>query len=117
MIETGLARELARVNLPLSMYTEMYWQIDRHNLFHFLQLRLDGHAQKEIRDYADVILEITRKVAPMATSSFENYMRRGVNFSGEEMQDLRRMLNGEEPELTGKKLDRLKEKIATGRQL
>ncbi len=117
MIETGLARELARVNLPLSMYTEMYWQIDLHNLFHFLQLRLDGHAQKEIRDYADVILEITRKVAPMATSSFENYMRRGVNFSGEEMQDLRRMLNGEEPELTGKKLDRLKEKIATGRQL
>lgn len=117
LVETGLARELARVNLPLSLYTEMYWQIDLHNLFHFLRLRLDGHAQKEIRDYAEVILEITRAVAPLATSSFENYMRNGVNFSGEEMEDLRKMLDGKEPSLTGKKLDRLKEKIATGKQL
>ena len=117
LVETGLARELARVNLPLSLYTEMYWQIDLHNLFHFLRLRLDGHAQKEIRDYAEVILEITRAVAPLATSSFENYMRNGVNFSGEEMEELRKMLDGKEPSLTGKKLDRLKEKIATGKQL
>ncbi len=117
LVETGLARELARVNLPLSLYTEMYWQIDLHNLFHFLKLRLDGHAQKEIRDYADVILEITRAVAPLATSSFENYMRNGVNFSGEEMEELRKMLDGKETTLTGKKLDRLKEKIATGKQL
>jgi len=117
LVESGLARELARVNLPLSLYTEMYWQIDLHNLFHFLKLRLDGHAQKEIRDYADVILEITRAVAPLATESFENYMRNGVNFSGEEMEDLRRMLDGKEPSLTGKKLDRFKEKIATGKQL
>lgn len=117
LVETGLARELARVNLPLSLYTEMYWQIDLHNLFHFLKLRLDGHAQKEIRDYAEVILEITRAVAPLATSSFENYMRNGVNFSGEEMEELRKMLDGKETSLTGKKLDRLKEKIATGMQL
>lgn len=117
LVETGLARELARVNLPLSLYTEMYWQIDLHNLFHFLKLRLDGHAQKEIRDYADVILEITKAVAPLATSSFENYMRNGVNFSGEEMEELRKMLDGKETTLTGKKLDRLKEKIATGKQL
>ena len=117
LVETGLARELARVNLPLSLYTEMYWQIDLHNLFHFLRLRLDGHAQKEIRDYAEVILEITRAVAPLATSSFENSMRNGVNVSGEEMEDLRKMLDGKEPSLTGKKLDRLKEKIATGKQL
>ncbi|MCQ2612956.1 MAG: FAD-dependent thymidylate synthase [Treponemataceae bacterium] len=117
MVESGLARELARVNLPLSMYTEMYWQIDLHNLFHFLRLRLDGHAQKEIRDYADVLLEITRKVAPMAVASFENHQKDGVKFSGEEMADLRAMLEGKEPSLTGKKLDRLKEKLATGRQL
>lgn len=117
LVESGLARELARVNLPLSLYTEMYWQIDLHNLFHFLKLRLDGHAQKEIRDYADVILDITRAVAPLATSSFENYIRDGVNFSGEEMEDLRKMLDGKEPSLTGKKLERLKEKIATGKQL
>lgn len=117
LVETGLARELARVNLPLSLYTEMYWQIDLHNLFHFLKLRLDGHAQKEIRDYAEVILDITRAVAPLATSSFENYMRNGVNFSGEEMEELRKMLDGKETTLTGKKLERLKEKIATGKQL
>jgi thymidylate synthase (FAD) len=117
LVDTGLARELARVNLPLSLYTEMYWQIDLHNLFHFLKLRLDGHAQKEIRDYAEVILEITRAVAPAATSSFENYMRNGVNFSGEEMEELRKMLDGKETTLTGKKLDRFKEKIATGKQL
>jgi len=117
LVETGLARELARVNLPLSLYTEMYWQIDLHNLFHFLKLRLDGHAQKEIRDYAEVILDITRTVAPLATSSFENYMRNGVNFSGEEMEELRKMLDGKETTLTGKKLERLKEKIATGKQL
>ncbi len=117
LVDTGLARELARVNLPLSLYTEMYWQIDLHNLFHFLKLRLDGHAQKEIRDYAEVILEITRAVAPAATSSFENYMRNGVNFSGEEMEELRKMLDGKETTLTGKKLDRFKEKGATGKQL
>ena len=117
LVDTGLARELARVNLPLSLYTEMYWQIDLHNLFHFLKLRLDGHAQKEIRDYAEVILEITRAVAPAATSSFENYMRNGVNFSGEEMEELRKMLDGKETTLTGKKLDRFKEKLATGKQL
>lgn len=117
LVDTGLARELARVNLPLSLYTEMYWQIDLHNLFHFLKLRLDGHAQKEIRDYAEVLLEIARAVAPAATSSFENYMRNGVNFSGEEMEELRKMLDGKETSLTGKKLDRFKEKIATGKQL
>ena len=117
LVDEGLARELARVNLPLSMYTEMYWEIDLHNLLHFLKLRLDGHAQKEIRDYANVLLEITRKVAPMAVSSFENHQQHGVNFSGEEMDDLRAMLEGKEPALTGKKLERLKEKIATGRQL
>ena len=117
LVDEGLARELARVNLPLSMYTEMYWEIDLHNLLHFLKLRLDSHAQKEIRDYANVILEITRKVAPMAVSSFENHQQNGVNFSGEEMADLRTMLEGKEPSLTGKKLERLKEKIATGKQL
>ena len=117
LVDEGLARELARVNLPLSMYTEMYWEIDLHNLLHFLKLRLDSHAQKEIRDYANVLLEITRKVAPMAVSSFENHQQHGVNFSGEEMEDLRAMLEGKEPALTGKKLERLKEKIATGKQL
>lgn len=117
LIESGTARELARVSLPLSLYTEMYWQIDLHNLFHFLRLRLDAHAQKEIRDYAGVLLDISRCVAPMAVSSFENHIKQGVRFSGEEMEELRRRLDGKESLLSGKKLERFNEKVATGKQL
>lgn len=117
LIDLGLARELARINLPLSLYTEFYWEMDLHNLFHFLKLRLDSHAQYEIRVYAEAILEICRKVAPMATSSFINHMNEGVTFSGEEMDALRKILAGEENPLEGKKLERFNEKIKTGVQL
>ena len=117
LIDDGLAREIARINLPLSLYTEFYWEMDLHNLFHFLKLRLDSHAQYEIRVYAEVILEMCRKVAPMATESFINHMNEGVNFSGEEMEALRRVLAGEPNPLEGKKLDRFNEKIKTGVQL
>ncbi len=117
LIDDGLAREIARINLPLSLYTEFYWEMDLHNLFHFLKLRLDSHAQYEIRVYAEVILEMCRKVAPMATESFINHMNEGVNFSGEEMDALRKVLAGEPNPLEGKKLDRFNEKIKTGVQL
>lgn len=117
LIEKGLAREVARINLPLSLYTEFYWQMDLHNLFHFLKLRLDSHAQYEIRVYAEILLEICKKVAPMATESFINHINEGVNFSGEEMDALRAVLDGKENPLQGKKLDRFNEKIKTGVQL
>lgn len=117
LIEKGVARELARVNLPLSLYTEFYWQIDLHNLFHFLKLRLDSHAQYEIRAFAEVLLEITRAVAPLATRSFENNSMNSVTFNGEEMAELRKILNGTENSLTGKKRERFDEKIKTGKQL
>ena len=116
LVDSGLAREIARVNLPLSLYTEIYWQCDLHNLMHFLKLRLDGHAQKEIRDYAEVILELTRKVAPMAVQSFENHKRNGVSFSGEELAALQEILAGKENPLTGKKLERFQAKISDGIQ-
>ena len=64
LLDKNIARELARINLPLSTYTEWYWQIDLHNLFHFLRLRMDAHAQKEIRDYAEVMFEICKTVPP-----------------------------------------------------
>ena len=83
---------------------------------HFLKLRLDGHAQKEIRDYAEVILELTRKVAPMAVQSFENHKRNGVSFSGEELAALQEILAGKENPLTGKKLERFQAKISDGIQ-
>ena len=117
LIDSGLAREIARINLPLSLYTEFYWEMDLHNLFHFLKLRLDSHAQYEIRVYAQVILEMCRKVAPMATESFINHMNEGVSFSGEEMRALREVMDGKPNPLEGKKLDRFNEKIRTGVQL
>jgi len=117
LIGQDIARELARINLPLSTYTEWYWQIDLHNLFHFLRLRADPHAQKEIRVYAEAMLEVCRKVAPLATASFERHQKGGVTFSGEEMDALRRLLAGEGSGLEGKALNRFEEKIRTGRQL
>ncbi len=70
-LEHDIARELARVNLPLSLYTQFYWQIDLHNLLHFLRLRLDPHAQKEIRAYGEVLAQCTKAVAPVAYAAFE----------------------------------------------
>jgi len=101
LIEKDIARELARINLPLSLYTQWYWQIDLHNLFHFLELRLDYHAQWEIRQYAKVIAEITKKVAPVSYEAFEKHVLNAVRFSGEELKALKNMLQGKEPGLKG----------------
>jgi len=117
LIDRGLAREIARIDLPLSLYTEWYWQIDLHNLFRFLSLRLDAHAQKEIRAYADVLMDLARRVAPSAVESFERHMLSGTRFSGREMEALRRMLKGEPSGLEGKEAERFREKLRTGRQL
>lgn len=117
LIEKGLAREIARINLPLSLYTEFYWQMDLNNLFRFLKLRLDPHAQLEMRKYAEIILEIVRKVCPVATASFENVMLKQVSFNGEEIDALRKVLAGEANPLTGPKLDRFLTKVKTGHQM
>lgn len=74
LIESGVSREIARLVLPISLYTEMYWQIDLHNLFNFLRQRLDPHAQLEIREYAAAMAEIVKKVAPMAWGAFEEHV-------------------------------------------
>lgn len=117
LVEEGLARELARINLPLSLYTEWYWQIDLHNLFHFLELRLDSHAQKEIRLYAEVLFEITKKIAPRCCASFEDHILGGVRFSRSELTELQRRLRiNESCPLSGKALERFEEKISHGRQ-
>ena len=73
-LECGVAKEQARKDLPLSTYTIAYWKIDLHNLFHFLKLRLDPHAQLEIRQYATVMASIVRKIVPMAWEAFEDYV-------------------------------------------
>ncbi len=92
-IDKGIARELARINLPLSIYTEWYWKIDLHNLFHFLKLRLDKHAQMEIRVYAEAIAEILKSKVPMAYEAFEDYILENVAFSKNEKNALSKLLN------------------------
>ncbi|MDR2793472.1 MAG: FAD-dependent thymidylate synthase [Treponema sp.] len=117
LIDKGIARELARINLPLSLYTEWYWQIDLHNLFHFLELRLDAHAQKEIRLYADTLFAIAKKAAPLCCAAFERYMLGAVTFSKEEFAELQNRLGkGDGSGLTGKAFERFEEKLRTGRQ-
>lgn len=88
MLESDIARELARINLPLSLYTEWYWKIDLHNLFHFLRLRIDPHAQYEIRLYGEVMAEMTKQVAPMAWEAFEDYILKSEKFSRLELNIL-----------------------------
>ena len=93
MINAGITRELARINLPLSLYTEWYWQIDLHNLFHFLKLRLDPHAQYEIREFAKAMAYTAQAVAPVAYEAFLEYEVRGVRLGFIEVQLLRQLLN------------------------
>ena len=111
LLDLGIARELARINLPLSIYTEFYWEIDLHNLFHFLQLRLDYHAQREIREYAEVMLELVRKVCPIATEAFENHRLNGRSFSADEVEAIRAMSRGESNPLEGRALEIFLEKL------
>ncbi|TFG65366.1 MAG: FAD-dependent thymidylate synthase [Spirochaetales bacterium] len=111
LIGRNIARELARINLPLSIYTEVYWQMDLHNLFHFIRLRTDPHAQKEIRAYAEVLFDIVSKICPLASEAFEEHVLNSVTFSGKEKKALDSLLKGRKAELQGKDLERFNEKI------
>jgi thymidylate synthase (FAD) len=91
----GLARELARMNLPANIYTQWYWKVDLHNLFHFLRLRADSHAQYEIRVYADAICEVVKDWVPAAYGAFEDYRLGGANLSGKAVECVRKMVAGE----------------------
>lgn len=139
LLDAGIARELARVNLPLSLYTEWYWQIDLHNLFRFLKLRMDEHAQREIRAYATTMFDIAKRVCPAACASFENHILGSVRFSSGEWRVLETMIRNpmqsaadreglsfDENEVrsiaskagvTGAEQERLLHKLRTGRQL
>lgn len=93
--EVDLARELARMSLTLNYYTEWYWKVDLHNLFHFLQLRVDPHAQYEIRVYADAILKMVQAWVPMAHAGFVEHRLNAVTFSATGMEFLRRVIDGQ----------------------
>ncbi len=91
----GLARELARMNLTLNTYTQWYWKIDLHNLLHFLSLRIDAHAQYEIRVYAEAMLESVKAWVPLCWEAFRDYRLGAVTFSGPMLTAVKRMLAGD----------------------
>lgn len=89
LLEGGVAREMAREVLPVGLYTEFYWKQDLHNLFHFLRLRMDWHAQHEIRAYGDAVASCAQAVAPLAYRAFEEHVLHGRSFSRGELELLR----------------------------
>jgi len=92
----GIAREQARKDLPLCTYTEAYWKIDLHNLLHFLKLRMEAHAQFEIRQYATIIgEEIVRRWVPLAWEAFQDYILNAEHFSKLELQILSALYKGD----------------------
>ncbi|MGZ9035260.1 MAG: FAD-dependent thymidylate synthase [Rhodospirillales bacterium] len=102
----GLARELARMNLTLSTYTQWYWKIDLHNLLHFLSLRADAHAQHEIRVYAEAMMETVRRWVPITHAAFVDRRLGGAQLSAKALSVVRRMLAGETPTQEGSGLSK-----------
>ena len=95
--KSGIARELARMNLTLNTYTQWYWKIDLNNLLHFLALRADDHAQYEIKVYADAMLDIVKKWVPITYNAFDDYRVGGTELSAKEVNFLRKLIKGEKP--------------------
>ncbi len=94
-IEQGLAREIARTNLTLNYYTQFYWKVDLHNLFHFLKLRIDKHAQYEIRVYAEIMLDIIKEWVPIAHSAFIEYCLESAYIPRSGLEVIRKLIKGE----------------------
>ena len=103
-LDLGVAKETARINLPLTTYTEWYWNIDLHNLFHFLNLRMHPHAQQEIRVYADKIFDLTRRLVPFACESFERHTLKGLSLSSEDIPAISRVVHGEDLHFVAKQV-------------
>ncbi len=97
-LDAGVARETARLLLPVAYYTQWYWKTNLWNLFHFLSLRLDLHAQEEIRLYAAELAAIGRKVCPVAFEAFDEFQLGGLSLSRREQVAVRRLLAGATPE-------------------
>ena len=92
---SGLARELARMNLSLAFYTQWYWKTNLHNLIHFLSLRADAHAQYEIRVYADIMIDTLKRWCPISHDAFMEYRMGGAHLSKTGLAAVKRMIAGE----------------------
>ncbi len=117
--ELGIARELARSLLPVSLYTQWIWKIDLHNLMHFLALRLDSHAQYEIRVYAEAMARFTKAWVPLAWEAFTDYRLESTSLSRLELRALGQLLGGvdeaaaiERAGLKGRELREFRAKLA-----
>jgi len=93
LLEEDLSREVARAVLPVANYTECIWKIDLHNFFHFVKLRSDSHAQREIRDYANAMYELVKPNFPLCCEAFEDYIQGATTFSKQEMEVIRELLS------------------------
>lgn len=93
LLDMGTARETARFILPQNIYTSVVWKCDLHNMLHFLRLRLDSHAQQEIRDYANAIAEVVQAAFPISYKAFEDYVLNAETFSSLELAVLRKLIN------------------------
>lgn len=89
LIEGGVARETARIGLPLSLMSEFYWKIDLHNLYHFLSLRMDAHAQEEIRDFAEAMFNIVSQICPISSKAFKDYRLNSISLSNIEIEAIK----------------------------
>ena len=92
LLEHDLSREVARALLPVANYTECIWKIDLHNFFHFVKLRSDSHAQREIRDYANAMYELVKPNFPLCCEAFEDYIQGATTFSKQEMGVIKELL-------------------------
>ncbi len=99
LLEQGVSRELARVGLPINAFTQWYWKCDLHNILHFLELRLDAHAQREIREYAEAMYALMEPIVPVAMEAFRDYRLEGVTLTRLEVDALRAKLRGDLAEL------------------
>ena len=95
LVGENVARELARIDLPLSTYTQWYWKIDLHNLLHFLTLRVDDHAQWEIQEYGRVMAGMVKRVAPLSYEAWIDYQVMGDKLSGGEIEALSRLVRAD----------------------
>jgi thymidylate synthase (FAD) len=102
LVEQDVARELARIDLPLSTYTQWYWKVDLHNLLHFLTLRVDPHAQWEIRAYARVVAGMVQRVAPLTFEAWRDYQVDATSLSFGELEALRRLVQVDDGALRGR---------------
>ena len=122
MIGEDIAREIARIDLPLSTYTQWYWKIDLHNLLHFLSLRADPHAQWEIRVFANIIAGMVKRVAPLSFEAWVDYDLLGQSMSRAELSVLAELLDADESSISARpstsfSSDKLKEIGLSGREI